>query len=281
MGDQLPQPMLVCDAQVHAPDGPHSGPVGGISREDLLREMDIAGVDRAVIVPLMPTGSLDNEPSLAFARQDPDRFAVMGVLPLAQGPQPRELIVNWKKSPGMLGIRATFHREPNRSLLVEDQLEWLWDAAESADIPIMINAAELVAKVGEIAHRHEGLRLVLDHMGLTPFVTYSDFQTVLEPVVSLAKYPNVAVKASGLPSAVSEAYPFRSLHDPIRRVVGAFGPPRVFWGSDLTRLSCSYSDCRRFFVEELDFLSDNDKVWIMGRGVCEWLDWPLTSVEGR
>jgi hypothetical protein len=30
------------------------------------------------------------------------------------------------------------------------------------------------------------------------------------------------------------------------------------------------------FTEELDFLSETDKEWIMGRGLAEWLGWPLS-----
>jgi L-fuconolactonase len=72
-----------------------------------------------------------------------------------------------------------------------------------------------------------------------------------------------------------EPYPFRSLHEPVRRVVEAFGRERVFWGSDVTRLPCTYVECRRLFTDELDFLSEQDKEWIMGRALCEWLDWPI------
>jgi hypothetical protein len=27
------------------------------------------------------------------------------------------------------------------------------------------------------------------------------------------------------------------------------------------------------FTEELPWLSSEDKAWIMGRGLCAWLDW--------
>ncbi len=27
------------------------------------------------------------------------------------------------------------------------------------------------------------------------------------------------------------------------------------------------------FTEEMPWLSDEDKAWIMGRGICEWLEW--------
>ncbi len=29
------------------------------------------------------------------------------------------------------------------------------------------------------------------------------------------------------------------------------------------------------FTEEMPWLSAEDKTWIMGRGLCEWLGWPL------
>jgi len=31
------------------------------------------------------------------------------------------------------------------------------------------------------------------------------------------------------------------------------------------------------FTEEMPWLSAEDKDWIMGRGVCEWLGWPLPA----
>jgi L-fuconolactonase len=50
-----------------------------------------------------------------------------------------------------------------------------------------------------------------------------------------------------------------------------YGPHRVFWGIDLTRLCGSYRQAVTLFTEELDFLSDIDTTWIMGRGIAEWL----------
>ena len=41
------------------------------------------------------------------------------------------------------------------------------------------------------------------------------------------------------------------------------------------RLRGSYRQAVTLFTEELDFLSDIDKTWIMGRGIAEWLGWPL------
>jgi hypothetical protein len=29
------------------------------------------------------------------------------------------------------------------------------------------------------------------------------------------------------------------------------------------------------FIDEIPWLSASDKEWIMGRGVCEWIGWPM------
>src|SRR5205823_4830528 len=72
----------------------------------------------------------------------------------------------------------------------------------------------------------------------------------LPAMCALAKHPNVAVKASGMPSLSTQPYPFRDLHDAIKRLVDAFGPKRTFWGTDLTRMPCSYRECIDLFTKE-------------------------------
>jgi predicted TIM-barrel fold metal-dependent hydrolase len=94
-------------------------------------------------------------------------------------------------------------------------------------------------------------------------------------VLALAKRPNIAVKVSCLPHYATDAYPFRALHPYIRRVYDTFGPKRMFWGSDLSRLPCSYRQSLTYMCEEFPWLSAGDKEWILGRGLCEWLGWKI------
>ena len=60
----------------------------------------------------------------------------------------------------------------------------------------------------------------------------------------------------------------------MRQLCEAYGPQRLFWGSDLSRLPCSYRLAVTLFTEEFDWLSVGDLRWIMGRALCEWLAWP-------
>jgi adenylate cyclase len=46
-------------------------------------------------------------------------------------------------------------------------------------------------------------------------------------LLALAKYPNIAVKATGQIGYAEDAYPFRSFHEHLHRCFDAFGPERV------------------------------------------------------
>jgi predicted TIM-barrel fold metal-dependent hydrolase len=125
--------------------------------------------------------------------------------------------------------------------------------------------------------------LIVDHFGLPLEARDEDLLGVVRELVALAGLPNVAVKASALPSYTRDPYPFPSLHEPIRQVVEAFGPRRVFWGSEMTRLRCPYREAVALFTEALTFLSEDDLHWVMGQGISEWLGWapPATSFNSQ
>ena len=279
--------MLIVDSQVHiwgadTPDRPW--PPGRahqaqkpypVTKDMLLQGMDEAGVSRVVIVPPSWEGDR-NDLALEASRLHADRFAVMGRLAIER-PESRSLVADWKRQPGMLGLRFTFHTEVQKPWLTDGTADWLWTAAEKAGLPVMIYVPGSLPLVDGIAARHPGLRLVIDHLALAIGRKDDAAFADLPHLLALAKRPNVAVKASALPCCSTEPYPYRGLHKHLRQVVDAFGPRRVFWGTDWTRLPCTWRQAITLFTEELPWLSAADKDWIMGRAVCEWLGWPLPS----
>jgi hypothetical protein len=52
----------------------------------------------------------------------------------------------------------------------------------------------------------------------------------------------------------------------------AFGPRRLFWGTDITKMPCSWRQCVTHF-QEIDWIPDADKKLIMGEAICDWLGW--------
>jgi predicted TIM-barrel fold metal-dependent hydrolase len=279
--------MFITDAQVHIwelstpqrpwPSPPRPAPPHRpqpFSKDDLLREMDAAGVQRAVLVPPSWTGE-QNDLALEAARMHPERFAVMGRIDYT-APDARAQLANWKQQPGMLGLRFTFARPELQAPLNEGRVDWVWAEAEKAGLPVMmIVAPAQLPLVDRIAERHPNLKLVMDHLALHSRTKEPEAFADLDKLLVLAKRPNVATKATCLPSYARDSYPYASLHPYLRRVYDAFGPKRLFWGTDLTRLPCTYRQAITLFTEELPWLTADDKSWIMGRGICEWLGWRL------
>ncbi|HSE45126.1 MAG TPA: hypothetical protein VLA89_07330, partial [Gemmatimonadales bacterium] len=84
---------------------------------------------------------------------------------------------------------------------------------------------------------------------------------------------NVAVKATGAPGYSGEAYPYSTMQTYLRQIFDAFGPDRMFWGTDITKMPCSWRQCATMFTEELPWLKGRDLDLVMGRAVCDWLGW--------
>ena len=130
-------------------------------------------------------------------------------------------------------------------------------------------------KFRRIAETHPNLKLIVDHCGLKRARPGRGGLLHLDKLVALAKLPNVAVKATGAPHYSTQAYPYRNIQDGLHRIFDAFGPKRFFWGTDITRMPCSYRQCVTFFTEELPWLKGRDLEEVMGRGLCEWIGWKL------
>jgi len=269
--------MLIVDAQVHIWTSgtpiSHHRQVSAYTKDELLRDMDAAGVSAVVLHP--PSwDARANEVAIEAARQHPQRLAILGFFDVSRR-ENRALVDTWKDQPGMLGLRFAFLRPGEENWLVDGTADWLWPAAERAGLPVGLLASNRVKAVGEIAARHPRLQLLVDHMarprGGKDDAGFAD----LPDLLALAKYPNVAVKATGAPSYSSEAYPYRNIHQYLRRIYDAFGPHRMFWGTDVTRMPCSWRQCVTLFTEELSWLRGRDLELVMGRALCDWIGWKL------
>ena len=265
--------MLVVDAQIHIwrnnkPTNANHRQVTDFTAADVLKEMDEGGVDAAVIHP--PGWDPDsNALAVEAARQHANRLAILGNFPLDK-PESRTLIDGLKSRPGMKGLRFALLQPHQKTWLSDGTLDWLWPAAERAGLPVALLGPGLLQVIGRIAERHSGLKLIIDHFG-RPDAAWAN----LPELVAAAKHRNVALKATGAPSYSGEAYPYRDIHGHIRKLYDAFGPERMFWGTDITRMPCSWKQCVTMFTEELPWLSAKDKELIMGRALCSWLDWKI------
>src|SRR5271156_4456805 len=117
--------MLMVDAQIHlwekgTPSAHHRQEP--YSAEQAIAGMDEAGVDRALVHPVLwdPDSS---ELAVAAVRKYSDLFA------------------HWKERPGMLGLRFYTNGRHPQSWFTDGALDRLWPAAERAQVPVSLGAA--------------------------------------------------------------------------------------------------------------------------------------------
>jgi predicted TIM-barrel fold metal-dependent hydrolase len=276
--------LLITDAQVHLwapeqPNNPWPTPLQrpphrphGFSAEEMLAEMDAAKVDRAVVVPPNWIGD-NNETALEAAARYPDRFAVVGRLNF-KGPHVREQLSGWLAQPHMLGVRATFHTRPYSSWLDDGTLDWFWADCERLSIPVMALVPGMVQKLRSIVEGHPHLKILIPHMGCVTSLRAPEVFSGLEDLLGLARYPGIFVMVSSVPNFSKEHFPFADLQPFLKRIFDRYGPKRMLWGADLTRLASTYRECVDQFQTALDFLTSQDREWILGKSLVHALSWP-------
>lgn len=272
--------MQIIDAQIHVwgtglPSNPSHWQVTSFTVEDAVALMDEGGVDAAVIHP--PSWDPGSSEMAARAVTDyPGRFAIMDAVALDTPEASAERIKSWREQPGMLGLRYTCLTDPVRTWVADGTLEWLWSAAEKAGVPIALLATDSLDDIGRIAERHPGLKLTIDHLGGrggTTTLKDAAAMTHIPDLVKLAKYPNVGVKATGAPGYSSERYPFPAMHSYLKSIYEAFGPERMFWGTDISKMPCSWRECVTMFTDELEWLRPEDHPLVMGQALLAWWGW--------
>ena len=273
--------MLIVDSQIHLWDSGQL-PLRHRQRpylaEEAIADMDAAGVDAAINAAGVIL-DLECRYAMESAARFPDRFATIGRLDLNR-PEAPDLVRRWRSQPGMIGFRFHCVAEDERSWPTDGTMDWFLPLAAELGLPVGFGGPVL-AHVGRWAAQHPTLKIVLDHFGIVAQDPTTGGLIQHEDVLSWSRFSNVSVKLSAGPYyAPDDEYPFRSLHDRIRRLYDAYGPERLFWGTDITRLSnCTWRQAVTMFTEELPWLSEDDKTLIMGEALCRWFNWWPSTAE--
>jgi L-fuconolactonase len=177
----------------------------------------------------------------------------------------------------MHGIRFLFN-EPAR---IQPHLDGIFDEVhpvlEENGVAVALLVPNHLHVAADIAARHPGLKIIVDHLGVPRGSSGPDAFSHLLELLALARFPNISVKAAGVGDYATEGYPFPSLDAPLRRIFAAFGPRRIVWASELSRLRHPYRQSVTHFTEELDFLSEADRGLIMGGNICRIVGWGMPS----
>ena len=227
--------------------------------EDLIAEMDKAGVECATLVQPNGTYALDNSYQCDSAKQYSPRTVSVGILDPAASDAADKLSY-WVNEHDMKGVRLQSQANPDDS-----RCDSLWKMAESLEIPISLGGggtAEKVDQMRNIGARHPNVIFAPDHFaGWSGSEDKSGMTTALE---GLAKLSNAHLRISS-----TSLGPYENLDsagkDLFRRVIEAFTPRRVMWGSNFpSSRDGGYIGQVQLGQTALPWLSDTDRDWIMG-----------------
>ncbi len=230
----------IVDAQIHepvpaAPLDPQYAAASTILNVELAREaMDSVGVDAVLAVA--------PKPFIATAvSRYPDRFA--GVVTFNHAaPDLEGQVAAAKAMPGVVAGRALVANWKTAILYPEfDQgvFDPLFATADRLGLPMFCSTHGTAAKMEPLIARHPSLTFIIDHLGVSqhPVSPARDqFWDQLPGLLNLARYPNVHVKLCGAPLLTDMDYPYADIWPYLHQVLRAFGPSRVLWGSDYTRM---------------------------------------------
>jgi predicted TIM-barrel fold metal-dependent hydrolase len=236
--------------------------------EDLIAEMDKAGVECATLVQPNATYGLDNIYQCDSAKLYAPRTVSVGILDPATSDAADKLSY-WVNEHGMLGVRLQSQVEPD-----DPSCDAIWQRAEELGVPISIGGGgqpDKVNRMRNVASRHPNVMFAPDH-----FAGWSgsdDKPAMTAALEEMASLPNAHLRVSS-----TSLGPYVGLNDAekelFQRVIQAFTPQRIMWGSNFpSSRDGGYAGQLQIAATALDWLSEDDRNWIMG-GSAHKL-WPM------
>ncbi len=135
-------------------------------------------------------------------------------------------------------------------------------------------------EVERMCRRFPDTTVIIDHLGRIgagPDGAIADAD--VEALCALAKHPKTYVKVGAFYALGKKTPPYLDLVPLIKRVVQAFGARRCMWESDcpFQVVRDRYADSLALVRDHLDFLSKDDRDWLLFRTAEQTLFQPLKS----
>jgi predicted TIM-barrel fold metal-dependent hydrolase len=242
-----------------------------VTGDEMVAAMDKLGIDGAIFISSFTMYRYDASYSLEVQRAHPGRFAL--VKPVnPDDPAVADVIADWKRTPGAVGIRIIVTKDPGRNPS-DEGLDRVLREALRHDFPVNILCWGNLDGGTAVIDRHPDTRFIIDHLGLmqpqpnAPSVPREPWAE-LPKVLALAKRPNAVIKVSGACTLSLEPYPYPDIWDPLARVFDAWGMDRCLWGTDWTRTYAvvNFEQAVEPF-RQTKRLTDTERSMLMG-GAC-------------
>jgi predicted TIM-barrel fold metal-dependent hydrolase len=235
--------------------------------DELLRELDKAGVDKAAVVQAATMYGFDNRYLADSLAEHADRLIGVCSIDLVAADVLAQ-IDHWIGQRNFAGVRIRAADGstpvPAAASLDDPRLEPAWSRLETDRIPVCIQMHSHHAPVLEtVLRRHPGLVVALDH-GARPRLDGGPPYAGLSELCTLVRYPNVYLKITPVTIRRAAAEPGGDPAKLISRLVEGFGADRIAWGSNFPASQGSLAELRTLVEDTLAGLTPSDRAEVLG-----------------
>lgn len=233
--------------------------------ETLFRYARPSRVRRFVLIAHQIYYGADNSYMLDTLRRWPDVFRIVGFIDHRGGGVAEEMAE--LHGHGFVGFRVVPEAGKEASWLRDPGYDAMFRAAARTGQAICpLVRPEALGDLDRMCGEHADTMVVIDHLasvGSGEDIDEGDVQALC----SMAAHPRVFVKLSAFYALGAKRQPHDDLAPMIERVVAAFGPRRLMWGSDAPYQvrDETYEDSIKLVRDRLGFLSDADRVQILAK----------------
>ena len=231
--------------------------------ENLIRYMDLNRIDRTVLIQCMYHG-YDNSYLCDALRRFPDRLHGVALLD-PQQPDAADRLESLYRDHGVQGMRLYPIRDKDAAWLADGRQTPLWETARRLGLPFTwFGRCHQIPLLEPMLERFPEVPVIVDHLG-EPVLSQGldgDFRLLL----AAARHPNLYVKATRIDGLSEQAWPHADVHPYVKAVHETFGPRRMLGCTGFPEDPQRGEAVGFRVVEEaMDFLSAEDKAWILGR----------------
>jgi L-fuconolactonase len=197
--------------------------------DDLAPARAAMGIEGTILVQAADTVA-ETRWLLEVAEGDARVLGVVGWADLAAGDAP-ETIAALASAPHLKGLRPMLQDMADERWILAERCAPALVAMERHGLVFdaLVRPRHLPA-ITELAQRHPGLAIVLDHGGKPD--PRGDLAGWRADIAALAACPNVCAKLSGLVTEAGPGWTVETVRPVADALLAAFGPARLLWGSD-------------------------------------------------
>lgn len=242
------------------------GCVDSFTPEQLLGHCRPEGVTRIMLIQ-MNFFKFDNRYMLDAIANYPGVFSGVGIVN-EQEPGVSQRMKDLARQ-GVQGFRITAGTEKDLGKwLGSPGMAEMWRTAADEGLSICpLMSPEALPLIGQMCVKYPRTSVVIDHfarIGVTGSIVRAD----LDQLLKLSNCPQVHVKASAFYALGKRKAPYLDLGPMIRECRDHFGAQRLMWASDCPfqlESGHAYHDSIALIRDRLDFLSAEDKEWLLRR----------------